>query len=155
MISNIKGRLNFISGTVGFDEAGVPCSCEATLDTASVVTGDANRDASLRSERFLDVERFPAMSYRSHTVQTLGGSRFLILGTMTLRGVSREVPLEATFEGRTIDNRGYDRSGFSGTAVFDRKDFGITWNQPLEAGGVFIGETVTITLDVEVVGEKS
>jgi polyisoprenoid-binding protein YceI len=155
MISNIKGRLNFISGTVGFDDAGMPCSCEATLDAASIDTSEPNRDASLRSAQFLDVERYPTMSYRSNTVQPLGGNRYLILGTMTLCGVSREVPFEATFEGRATDHRGTDRTGFSGTAIIDRRDFGITWNQPLEAGGVFIGETVTISLDVEVISPKS
>lgn len=151
MIGTIKGRFNSVPGTVGFDASGTPCSCEATIDAASIDTREAQRDASLRAADFLDVERFPTMSYRSDQVQPLGGNRYLILGTLTLRGVSREVPLEATFEGRTIDHRGYERSGFSGAAVIDRRDFGITWNQPLEAGGVFIGETVKISIDVEVI----
>lgn len=151
MVTTVKGHISGIEGTIQFDEAHpTRSSVEATLDAATIDTREAGRDAHLRSPDFLDAERFPQLTFRSTRLEP-AGDRFKIIGDLTIRGVTREVVLDAALEGRQRDPWGNDRAGFSAQTVIDRREFGLTWNQTLEAGAVLVANEVRITIEVEAV----
>jgi len=125
---------------------------EATIDVASLETRDAQRDAHLKSAEFLDVEKFPNITFKSTSVKSSGGGRGSVEGDLTIHGVTRKVVLSV--EGPTEPGKdpwGNTRVGASATTKISRKDYGLTWNAALETGGVLVGDEVTITLDVQFV----
>jgi len=149
MITKVRGRFAGVSGGFVLPQGTtLPQDVDITIDTASVDTREAQRDAHLRSPDFLDVERFPAMTYRSTRVEGTPDA-FRIHGELTLHGITREVVLQAEFEGQGSDPWGGKRVGYSAHASINRKDFGLTWNQALEAGGVVVGDEVRIELNVQ------
>jgi polyisoprenoid-binding protein YceI len=123
----------------------------AEIDAASLTTGDAQRDGHLRSADFLDAETFPTLTFVSTRVEPLDDERARIIGELTIRGVTREVVLDAELNGHGTSPYGQRIAGFSARTSINRKDFGLTWNVGLEAGGVLVGETVKISLDVEAI----
>jgi len=151
MISNVKGEFTSLSGDLEFDVADASKSkIKATIEAASINTRDPQRDAHLKSADFLDVEKFPTLTFASTEVSKTGGEEFSVTGDLTIHGVTREVTFD--FEELSTpqtDPWGNIRVGVSGTTKINRKDFGLNWNAALEAGGVLVGEDVTITLDVE------
>ena len=153
MISNVKGQSTGISGVLTLDEADIANSrVEATVEAASIHTSDAQRDAHLKSADFFDVEHFPALRFRSTRVKRTGGGELAVTGDLTIHGVTREVVFQV--EGPTAPGRdpwGNTRMGLSAVTTIHRKDFGLTWNVALEAGGLLVGEEVTITLDLQFV----
>jgi polyisoprenoid-binding protein YceI len=151
MISTVKGRFGVINGTVNLDEGDVTKSdVDITIDVNSIHTHEAQRDAHLKSADFFDVEHFPAITFKSTRIAG-DSSAFKVTGDLTIHGVTREVTLEATSEGRGKDPWGGERAGFSAHTKIKRSDFGLTWNQLLEAGGFAVGDDVKIALDVEAV----
>lgn len=150
MISNVRGELRGISGTVVYDPANPANSkIEATIDASSINTGDAQRDVHLKSADFLDVEHFPTLMFRSTSITPIDGG-WSVKGDLAIRGVTREIALD--LEGPTpegTDPWGNQRIGASATTKLNRKDFGLTWNTALETGGVLVGDEVKITVDVE------
>ena len=151
MISSVKGRFGVVEGTVVTGE-GHPATADVnvTIDAASIDTREAQRDAHLKSADFFDVEKFPTLTF--HGTRLGGaGDRFTLTGDLTLHGVTREVTLDVTAEGRGKDPWGGDRAGYSATGKIKRSDFGLTWNQVLEAGGIAVGDEIKIALDVELV----
>lgn len=152
MISTVKGRFAEVSGTVRSDDTD-PAKGEVdiSIGVASVDTREPQRDAHLRSADFFDADKFPTITFKSRRLTDAKGDRFKIAGDLTIRGVTREVVLEVTSEGRGKDPWGGERAGFSATAKIKRSDFGLTWNQVLETGGVAVGDEVKISLDVELV----
>ena len=152
VVSKVRGRFGKYNGAVQLDEGDIARSVvEVTIDASSIDTGAPDRDVHLRSPDFFDVEKFPVIRYRSKRIERLGGDRFRIIGDLTLREVSREVALEVEYLGRSKDPWGNERAGFTAKASIDRKDFGLRWNQVLEAGGVLVGDRVEIEIDVEAV----
>lgn len=150
MIATVKGRFADLSGTVTLDEADPRHSeVDVTIAAASIDTREPQRDAHLRSADFLDAEQFPTLSFRSTRVEPGPDGGYTIVGNLTIRGVSKEVALAVTTEGRARDPWGGERSGFSATTKIKRTDFGLTWNQALETGGVLVGDDVKITIDAE------
>jgi polyisoprenoid-binding protein YceI len=153
MISNVKGQFTGISGVLNLDESDLGNSrVEVTIDASSVNTRDAQRDTHLKSPDFFDVEQFPTLSFRSTRVKRVGDGELAITGDLTIHGVTREVVFQV--EGPTPPARdpwGNTRIGLSATTKINRKDYGLTWNATLEAGGILVGEEVTITLDVQFV----
>ena len=152
MIATVRGRFGKVSGTVT-TTGNAPAHAEVavTIDVASIDTRESQRDAHLRSADFFDAENFPTITYRSkRTVGDVEGN-FQLIGDLTIRGITREVQLEVTSEGRTNDPWGNKRAGYSARTTVHRKDFGLTWNQLLEAGGVAVGDEVRISLDLELV----
>jgi polyisoprenoid-binding protein YceI len=136
MFSTVKGQFPNVAGTITLDESNLAnSSVSAQIDAASITTGEANRDAHLRSGDFLDVENFPSITFESTGVVPRGNS-FVIVGNLTLHGVTQEVTLEAELAGKGTDPWGGQRAGFTASTSISRKDFGLTWNQGLEAGGV-------------------
>ncbi len=137
-------------------DAGDPSrsSVEVEVDTASIDTGVEQRDGHLRSADFLDVESHPVLTFRSRRVEGASleeGSRFRVVGDLTIRGTTREVVLDATYEGRGRDPWGGERASFSATTKIDRREFGLTWNQALETGGILVGNEIKISLEVQAV----
>lgn len=150
MISTVKGRFARVSGSIHLDDANpARSSVEATIDAASIDTRVDQRDAHLRSADFLEAERYPAITFHSTRVEPQGEGRAKVTGDLTIRGVTRTITLDVNEEGRLKDPYGNDRIGFSATGKLDRREFGLTWNQALEAGGVLVGNEVKITIDVE------
>ena len=156
MIANVKGEFDKVSGTVSFDPANPSASTiEASIDVASVSTRDEQRDTHLKSADFFDVEKFPTITYKSRKVTATGRDSFTVVGDLTIHGVTKEVDLkveELTEE--TKDPWGNLRRGATAKARLHRKDFGMTFNVALEAGGFLVGEEVDLTIDVELIRQS-
>jgi polyisoprenoid-binding protein YceI len=151
MISNVKGQFTGISGVLTLDEKDITnSSVEAIIDAATINTREPQRDAHLRSADFFDVEKYPTLSFRSTEVKTAGDAQLAVMGELSIHGVTREVVFDV--EGPTEagkDPWGNTRIGLSAATKINRKDFGLKWNTTLETGGVLVGETIAITLDLE------
>ncbi len=156
MISTVKGHFTDVSGTVtvaGDDLAGGRAEVEVGI--ASVETREPARDTHLRSADFFDAERFPRMTFRSRKVERLGDEELRVTGDLTIRDVTRELVLDVTAEGWGKDPWGNERAGFTARGRLRRSDFGLTWNQALETGGVLVGDDVKIGIDVELIKQGS
>jgi polyisoprenoid-binding protein YceI len=151
MITTVKGRITDVEGTIVMDEKNPRnSSVEATLKAVSIDTRTEQRDQHLRSADFLNVELFPEIKFRSTRIEGDKDS-FKLTGDLTIRDVTRPITLDIRFEGQQTDPWGGERVGFSGSGKIDRRDFGLTWNQALETGGVVVGNEVKISLEVEAV----
>jgi len=154
MISTVKGVFKKFEGVIYGDPADVTTlRFEGNVDAASVDTGVEDRDNHLRSADFFDVENHPTLTYRSREVRPLGDGEFEIAGDLTIRGITREVPLKARLEGPGKDPWGYQRIAIEATARINREDFDLKWNTVLETGGVLVGKDVTINLHAEAIQE--
>ena len=153
MISNVKGEFNAVTGALKLDGTDITKSrIEASIDAATINTRDAQRDAHLKSADFLDVEKFPVLTFKSTRISKTGDSELAVEGDLSIHGVTRNVVFE--IEGPSApmkDPWGNTRIGLSATTRVNRKDFGLTWNAALETGGILVGDEVAITLDVEFV----
>ncbi len=154
MIAKVRGRFTSLSGTIVVPAGShVPVSVEATLEVASVATGEPQRDGHLKSPDFFEAEAFPHITFKSTNIVATDDG-FDLHGDLTIRDQTKPINLKATYEGETVDPWGNHRLGFEAHAKINRKDFGLGWNQVLEAGGVAIGEEVKIELSVEGVAQK-
>ena len=150
MISKVKGQFTGVEGTLRMDaEDPTTARLDVEIAAASVDTRVEQRDEHLRSPDFLDTARFPSLTFKSRKVERSGNERLRVTGDLTIRDVTREVVLDVTERGRVTDPWGGERVGYEARAKIDRKDFGLTWNQALEAGGVLVGDQVEITLEAE------
>jgi polyisoprenoid-binding protein YceI len=151
MISYVKGEFSGVSGILHLDESDYKhSSVEASIPVASLRTGNDDRDGHLKAADFFDVEAFPTMTFKSTNIRSLGGNDYAVAGDLTIRGVSKPVTLTVEDVSKpVIDPWGNARMGLSCTAKINRKDFGMLWDTPLEAGGAVLGDEVTITLDLE------
>jgi len=144
-----------VRGTVTLDEANPDASTVSVeFDAASIDTRSEQRDAHLRSADFLDVENHPTVSFASRRIEGAraeAGGRFRVVGDLTIRGTTKEVVLDATFEGRGRDPWGGERLSFSADTKIDRREFGLTWNAALETGGVLVSNEIKVHLEVQVV----
>ena len=152
LMAKVRGRFAKYGGTLRIDDDDLTRSAvEVTIDAASVDTGVADRDTHLRSADFFDVEKFPQLAYRSQRVERIDDTRYRVIGELTIRNLTREVTLTLEYGGRAKDPWGNERMGFVAKASVDRKDFGLGWNQLLEAGGLLVGDRVDIELEVQAV----
>lgn len=152
MISRVKGRFGSFKGQITGDPADwTSAKVEVSVDVASIDTRTEDRDNHLRSADFFDVARFPEMRFVSREIKKTGEGKYAVEGDLTIRDVTCPVTLDVTFEGSGKDPWGGERVAFSATGRINRKDFGLTWNAPLEAGGVLVGEEVDIVIEVEAV----
>jgi polyisoprenoid-binding protein YceI len=151
MISNVKGEFTKITGKLELDESDITKSqVEAFIDAATINTREPDRDTHLKSADFLDVAKFPNLSFKSTQISKNGEGELSVAGDLTMHGVTRKVVFEV--EGpsaATKDPWGNTRIGLAATTRVNRKDFGLNWNAVLEAGGILVGEEVAISLDVE------
>ena len=153
MIANVKGHFTKVSGVLTLNEADPTKSgVEATIEAASILTRDEQRDGHLKSEDFFHVEKFPTLHFKSTGISVVSDGELSVEGDLTIRGVTRKVRFAV--EGPTPpakDPWGNTRIGLSATTKISRKDFGLTYNAALETGGVLVGDEVTITLDAQFV----
>jgi polyisoprenoid-binding protein YceI len=153
MVSKVRGFFREFFGTVLIAEVPEESSVAITINAASIDTGDATRDGHLRSADFLDVDRYPEIEYQSTKVRGGKGDKWEVDGLLTVRGVTRDVPLSVEFCGASPDPWGKVRAGFLATTEINREEFDLTWNQALETGGFVVGKGVKIEIDAEAVLE--
>ena len=154
MFTNVRGHFKVLSGSAHLDEQNPASSwINAQVDTASIDTGDGNRDNHLRSADFFDAEKYPTISFKSTSVESKGDNEFNVTGDLTMHGVTKTVTLKAEYGGQGKTPFGTTVAGLSAKTKINRKDCGLTWNAALETGGVLVGEDVTIEFDLEVVNK--
>lgn len=152
MFSKVSGLFEKWEGEFAFDpdnptDGGV----RAEIDAAGIDTGNDDRDEHLRSGDFLDVENHPELVFESTDIELTGDDELEMRGDLTIRDETRPVVLDVEYHGKATDPWGNDRIGFTATTELNRKDFGLTWNQALEAGGVLVGDTVEVELNVQAI----
>lgn len=150
MVTKVRGEFGEVSGTVVIADNPVDSSVQAAIPTASFRSGNVDRDGHVRSADFLDVEQFPTIAFAS-TGLTAKGRDWLLTGDLTIRDTTRPITLAVAFDGAGVDPWGGGRLGFSAKGEIDREDFGITWNQTLETGGVLVSKKIAIELEVQAV----
>lgn len=151
MVSKVRGAFGSFSGNIVVN--GDTASVSVDIDPASINTRDENRDNHVRSGDFFDVENHPKWTFTSSSVKA-SGNTISVAGDLTMRGVTKPVVLEGEFLGVNTDPWGNTKVAFEASTKINRKDFGIEWNAPLEAGGVLVGEDVTISLDIQAALQK-
>jgi polyisoprenoid-binding protein YceI len=152
MISTVKGTFKDVAGTVVADESDLSAvSIDVTIPVASIDTRQADRDTHLKSPDFFDAAKYPTITYKGTHIKGDHMSEFQLHGNLSMHGVTKPVALDVTAEGRGKDPWGNERIGYSASGKIDRRDFGLTWNQALETGGVAVGHEVKIHIDLEIV----
>lgn len=154
LFSNVSGRFDKFEGTIDLDpDAPEKTSIQGSIDAASINTANEKRDAHLKNEDFFDVAKYPKITFRSTKVTDVDKAKKTakIHGDLTMHGVTKPVVLDGAFLGSGPGPQGDQRYGFRGETTIDRKDFGITWNKAIDAGGVVLGDEVKITIDVEAI----
>ena len=152
MMLKVHGRFQKWSGSFEMDDADPTQSkVTVTIDAGSIDTNDAKRDGHLKSADFFDVEKNPTIEFKSTKVKDLGGGKMDITGNLSMHGVTKEVVLHAEAAGKGKDPWGNERVAFEGKTTVDRTEFGLKWNQALEAGGVLVSEKIGIEIDVQAI----
>ncbi len=151
MISNVKGQFQKTSGTITTGSDPALAQIDATIDASSVDTRVERRDTHLKSPDFLDVAKYPTITFKSTKVEAAGPNKFKVTGDLTLHGVTKPVVLDVETSGAPINMMGKMHAGASATTQIKRSDFGLTSNKALEAGGVMVGDEVAISIDVEAI----
>ena len=149
-LSKVRGRCTTFTGTVQIAEEPTESSVSVEIESGSIDTRDAKRDEHLRSADFFNAEQYPNLTYRSTGV-TQQGNQWVVEGELTVNGTTRSVPLHVSFEGSGADPWGGQRIAFSATTEIDREEFGLTWNQALETGGLLVGKKIAVEIEVEAV----
>jgi polyisoprenoid-binding protein YceI len=149
MISNVRGRFREASGTITVDEMPERSHVEVEINAASLDTGILERDRHLRSPDFFDVARHPTIRFKSTKVEPTPSGAWVVTGDLTIADVTRPVTLQVTFEGANASATDGERIAFTAAAEVNREDWGLTWNQALEAGGVLVGKKARIEVNVE------
>jgi polyisoprenoid-binding protein YceI len=150
LVAKVRGRFTRWTGSMRFDEHNPEASLvEVEIDASSVDTSEAQRDAHLRSADFFDVANHPRITFKSTRVERAGEAGYKVKGDLTIRGVTRPVVLEVAYGGAMRDPWGNQRAGFAAKTTIDRKEFGVSFNQVLDHGGLALGEQVAIEIDIE------
>jgi polyisoprenoid-binding protein YceI len=152
MIATVRGHFSEFEGTIVAAEDD-PANSHAmgTVKVASIDTGNADRDAHLRSPDFFDAEQYPDITFESTRIRHIDGGTFSLAGNLTIRDITREVEMEARVEGADTDPWGMERVGISVRGTINRTDFGLKWQERLAAGGMLVGEDVTIQIDISAI----
>lgn len=151
MVSKVKGTFGKFSGVIETTEDNSDALVAVTIEANSIDTKDENRDAHLYGEDFFDVAKFPTLTFVSTNVEHKKGDLFALNGNLTIKGVTRPVTLDVEFAGVVVDPFGQTKAIAEASTKISRSDFGLTWNSALEAGGVLVGDEITISLDVQAV----
>ena len=151
MVSKVRGNFGEATATITVGEDPLQSTVTATIHTGSVNTGQPDRDNHLRSADFFESDKYPTMEYRSTGIKSWDGNEFVLTGELTIKDVTRSVDLLVEFEGAGRSPYGFDVFGFSATAEIDREDWGLTWNQALESGGVMVSKKVKIEIEGEAI----
>ena len=151
MVSKVRGNFAEAAATITIAENPLESSVTASITTASVFTGQPDRDNHLRTGDFFEAEKYPTIEYRSTGIKSWDGNEFVLTGELTIKDVTRPVDLFVEFEGVGRSPYGFDVFGFSATTEIDREDWGLTYNMALESGGVMIGKKVKIEIEGEAI----
>ncbi len=164
MVTYVRGAFKNVHGTLTFDPANPrDSSVEVTIDAKGIWSGEPDRDAHLRNADFLDVEKYPKITFKGNQVELMGDHDYTVTGDLTVRGVTRQVTLNVTLLGQWetpwweggVDKGPKTRAGFVAETRINRQDFGVSWNAPLDKGGIVVGNIVDITIDAEAIREDS
>jgi polyisoprenoid-binding protein YceI len=155
VVAKVHGRFTRFTGSVTLGADGSPLGAVAEIEAASIDTQVGARDDHLRSADFFDVENHPALHFHTEKFEHTRGDRYRILGTLEIRGVKKEVVLDGEYLGRMKDPFGVERIAFSASTSIDRSDFGLTWNQAMETGGILVGDRIDIQLEVQAVQQSA
>jgi polyisoprenoid-binding protein YceI len=152
MITNVRGRFEKFTGTVDFNEQNpAASSVDVQIEAASINTRDPQRDGHLKSPDFLDAEKYPYLTFRSKRVEALDSNHARLTGDLTIRDVTKEAVLEVEYAGLVKSPFGHSSAGFSASTQINRKDWGLVWNVALEAGGMLVGDTIHINIELEII----
>lgn len=155
MISTVRGEFEKFGGAIDFNpENPEQSKVEVRIDAASINTRQADRDNHLRSPDFLNVEEYPTLVFRSKRIEQTGADSGRVIGDLTIRDVTREVVLDVEYAGMARSPWGTTSAGFSATTSLDRKEWGLTWNQALETGGVLVADKIKINVEIEIVKQE-
>lgn len=155
MISTVRGRFEKFSGTIDFDEDDpTRGTIDLQINVVSINTNEPQRDAHLRSPDFFEVDKYPTMTFKSKHIEKMNAQHGRIMGDLTIKGITKEVVLEAEFAGTIKTPYGTTSAGASATGKINRKDWGLTWNMALEAGGVAVGDEVKIEIELELIKQE-
>lgn len=150
MFSRVRGRFDRFGGTIVANGGDLTNhSVDVEIETASISTGDEKRDEHLRSPDFFDAQKYPTISFKSTTIEAKGDDRYLVVGDLTMHGETNQAELDMTFNGSGMSPFGMEVAGYTAETQINRTEYGLTWNAALESGGVMVGDTVKITLDIE------
>jgi polyisoprenoid-binding protein YceI len=150
MLSRVRGRFEKFEGEIVTTDDILETRATITVDLNSIDTGNADRDNDLRSANYFEVDKYPTMTYRSTSIKA-EGDHFVAEGDLTVKGTSRSVPLQVEFNGISPDPWGGTRAGLSATGEINRKDFGLTFDMPMEGGGLVVGDRIKLELEIEAV----
>jgi polyisoprenoid-binding protein YceI len=151
MISKVRGKFTDVAGSITIADRPEDSKVEATINVASVNSGEPARDEHLRSPDFFDAATYPTITFQSTGVAHVDDEHWKVTGDLTVRDVTRPVVLDVDFEGATVTPFGDSRIGFSASTDLDREDFGLTWNVAIETGGVVVGKKVKLEFAVEAI----
>jgi len=155
MVSKVRGSFSDFTATAELDfEDPTRSTVAVVIQAASIDTGQAQRDEHLRTNDFFDVPSFPTWTFTSTSVEAKGEADVVLHGDLTIKGTTRPVSIDVEHTGTATDAYGQQRAGFEGRATINRKDFGVAWNAPLEAGGVLVGERIVVELDISAVKQQ-
>ena len=155
MVTKVRGHFTDVDGEVRIGSTPEDSSVEVRIGTASIDSGQPDRDTHLRSPDFLDVEKYPYLTFKSTKVEVTGDNTLKLHGDLTLLGVTKPVVLDVEYEGLTQQAPFGSRAGFSATTEIDREDWGLTWNMALETGGFLVSKKVKIELDVQLAQQET
>lgn len=156
MVTKVRGSFNEFQGSGYFDAENPANSRLAlTIQAASIDTRNADRDAHLRSNDFLDMQHYPAITFVSTAVEQIDDEHYRVTGDLTIKGVTKPVTIELEFAGAAVDPYGNQRIGLEGSVTINRKDFGVSWNAPMEAGGVLVSDKVVLEFEVSAIKTTS
>ena len=153
MLTKVRGRFNAFDGIIHVAERPEDSSVEVRIDASSISTDNEQRDAHLRSGDFLDLENEPDITFRSTSVERAEGNRFRLTGDLSIRGVTKEASFDVDYAGVAVGIDHKTRVAFAAALEIDRDDFNVSWNMPIETGGVLVGKHVQIELEVQAVAE--
>ena len=156
MVTKVRGSFHDFTGTLRLDETDPTSgSGELNIVATSIDTGNEQRDGHLRSNDFFDMETYQELTYRSTGIEALGDDKYKVTGDLTIKDVTKSVTLDVEYTGAAVDPYANVRIGLEGRTVVNRKDWGVNWNAPLEAGGVLVGEKVTLEIDISAIKQAA
>ena len=152
MVTKVRGSFNDVTGTINIDaEDPAKSSANIAIQVASIDTRNADRDGHLRTNDFLDAENHPVITFVSTAAELHGQESVTLTGDLTIKGITKSISIEFDYQGAATDPFGNKRLGFEGTHIISRQDYGITWNAPLETGGVLVGDKITLEFELSLI----